>query len=302
MSEIDKKLEKADKLANSTSWFNKDEDREKGMILYKEIYTSYFIKKDYLLAAQIALKAAILSEKMDNGFDVKHYYKKSAVAYKKANNIEKCIEIYNLLIEKLEKNTDYWTLAKTLEELAVIFEEKSDKTNKEDEDKAIDMYLRSINYYESDDKSQSCIKLLKKIAEIYLNRKEIEKAKETYSKLIDLYDKSTNSKFMLSEYVYMLALCEFNLYAKENDYKLDTLIRSKEEAYPFVINSREFTLLRNCIGAFKDNNKEKFEDEIRNYDFLKKLDRKHIVLYGQIKEIMVNGGPNGPNESEEDLL
>ena len=101
MEQINDLILKADKIANSDSWFNRENNRREAIVLYNQALNLILISREYLLAANVALKISELFEILDNKIIANDYYKKAGTYFHKGNDYEKSVEIFNKLILKL---------------------------------------------------------------------------------------------------------------------------------------------------------------------------------------------------------
>jgi len=195
MEQINDNINKARKLAKSTSWFNRDSDREKAMDIYIQAFNKLLISKAYQNAAEVAVEIAELSDILDDKTTANDYYKKAAVNFYKSDDSNKSIEIYNKLITRLEEMGHFSICAKCLEELGEIYEH-----NLRYQD-AISTYKRSCDLYEVGDRTYATVKLLNKIAELHINQNETDKARDVYSNIVNTYGDNNLSKLTLPSYL-----------------------------------------------------------------------------------------------------
>lgn len=272
----------ADKLANGNSWFNKNDDKEKAVKLYIQIFNKLIISKEYSRAAYIALKISELSDVLDDMITANDYYTKAATCFYKTDNV-KSIEIYIILISRLENSGKFSSAAKYLEELGDIYEKKMEYLD------AIKVYQKSCDFFEIENRFYSSLKILNKMANIHLHLNEIDKAKNVYFAIVNIHTKYDISKIALSKNLYMLALCEFYLYAKNNNANtIDFILSEKTNMFPSFSRSLEYKLLDKCIIAYKNNNENDFLQAITDYDYILKINANQINILNNIKQTMLS--------------
>lgn len=279
-------IEKADSLAKKKSLFsfNKESNYEKAIELYKIAFNRSQTNKDFATATKCATKIAELSKVLKNEYDVCDYYVKSASIYLRDNNYESAISAYKTAIENCNEYGKHSYSAKCYESIGEIYE------NREDYENAIEAYLNARDLYETSDNRQSTlVKLDKKLADLYILNNQISNAIIYLRDILRLY---ANTNYVLSNYVYLLTLCEFRLYSETNDPKLSTLLVEKIDICRAFQNTKEYILLSKTIEAFQSDDQDKFVNALVEYDNYKKLDDLAVKLFNKIKYQMINRDDN----------
>lgn len=279
MDYIQNIISKADNFAERYLNDMKTQDKEIAMSLYNQMYEMQMISKKYTEAGNIAFKAAKMLEIVDDNIETIELYRKSAQAYIKTNDYDRAIDIYKTIIFRYEKGILHNPIAYYLENLADLYEQELQ------DQEAITTYLKSCEQYNMINKPYNVIKILNKVAKLYIYQENIFAAKDTYFNIINICIKNNIHMFLFYDYLFTLYLCEFNIYVKNNETKIDEFL-NKINIYSGFNETAEYLLLSKCIDAFSNKDENQFTQTINEYSSLNKLDSIQIFLLDQIKKLL----------------
>lgn len=271
----------ADNLLINKSWLNlswliPNNNKNKAIDLYKELYDDAILINEYELGAIIALKLATLLKSYD-------YYQKAASNYKLLGKLSQAIEIYNILIDILEKDNQLIILAECLEKIGNIYEERYNY------DKVLQVYKRASDIYHDINQNDKTIELLSRCADIYIYEyNDVIKAKDIYQKILYNFNDNKLDTILSFDYIFMLLLCEFNLHVKIKNINLYNLLEKCIESYPLFKDSSEYHLLDNCINAYNDNKIDDITKILNQYNSIWKLNDIKMKLFNEIKKFGKN--------------
>lgn len=282
MEQIHDIISKADGFAKRYSLLIKSQDREIAMSLYIQMYEFLMMSNQYTEAGNVALKAAKVLEIVDDDLETIEFYRKSALAYIKADNYDRAIEIYNTIISKYQSGIFFNPMAKYLENLADLYEQELR------DDEAISTYLQSCEQYNAVGKPYNVIKILNKVARLYIDLGNIDLARDMYLKIVNTCKKYNVHTFLFYDYLCTLCLCEFNIYAKNNETKFDDILKNKIDVYSGFDNTEEYILLLKCIKAFKNRDENEFIKIVNEYNDINKMDSIQIGLLNEVNKLLSN--------------
>ena len=288
--------ERAEKLLKKFFSFDRKKDKEDAIAIYQKIVFKAIQHGEYKRAADNSFKIGQLNDLIGEDADANNQYRKSAEYYALAKDNSQSITVYRLCIDRLkDQGQSLTTIAKYSNIVGTMYKKEGDL------EEAIEFYKQAIQFYEAESSVSATISILENLADIYLeeaskqpdNAKEyINSAIDTYIRLIQIYE--TKSVSIGSEkYAMMLALCKFDLYIQNNDITaLDSILDDASASSPSFETSREYTLIKKCIQAFKDQDIDRFTTVVSQHPRLSNI---QVTILLRIKKSMRRIG-------DEDLL
>jgi len=275
-------MNQANAKCNSFGWFS-NQKFDEAAELYKKAANQFKLAKLYEKTAEAFLKAADCYTKVNEKYEVSQCYINAGTCLKKTN-INEAIKLMKLGIEYYTDEGRLSTAAKHLKEIAEMCEGESQW------EKAIENYLQAADYYEGDGQSNShknnC---LLKVAQYYAQLEKYEQAIELYEKVATEQIENNLLKWSVKDHLFKASLCRFC--QKDLDSVKRALEKYQELDHTFS-TQREFRFLQELVEACDQNDVDKFQQAVNEFDSLTKLDQWKTTMLLRIKKVV---------EEEEDL-
>jgi alpha-soluble NSF attachment protein len=167
--------------------------------------------------------------------------------------------------------------AKYYKEIALLYEDDLDISN------AIHYYEIEIDLLDKQNKPFEFTNLLNKVANLYCNINEYEKAGKLFERCVDYKNKFDIGKYLLKENIINCLLC----YLATEDIVLTimNLDRFKNLDYTFS-TSRECKFIEDIIKCIETMNEEQFSSVCEMFDMITPLNPLRIQTLLSIKNII----------------
>ena len=153
-------------------------------------------------------------------------------------------------------------------------------------------YQQAVDLFEAEDLPvQAC--------SCYIKIAELSAEQENYVKAIEIYEKVSNKsldnigmKWSIKNYLFKAFLCQFMLSTKSKDEEM-TIIEESIQKYMNILNAvpindtKELTLIQNCVQAVKQKDVDKFAEQVYKYDEMYKLDSWSLKILSKVKATII---------------
>lgn len=266
---------------NKTNWFNffENEKLEKAAELYKTSGNRFLLQNEIDKSIDSYVKAAECYFKLEQTHEEVEMYKK---AVSNCNDFNKLSNLYQKILSIYLSKLDIDNLAKTSLKFAKLYE----NNNNEDIDGIINVYENALNYYSKINNRQYEMKdIIEKLAIMYCNKGDYQKAIEYFANILDFDMKIT---YLYNKYIFNILLCSIAIDIDDAKIRLDKFINTH---YTFT-NSKECKCVEEIINC---TNVENFSFICNNIGEVYLSEPWRVKLLLKIKNKFAN------DEEEEDL-
>jgi tetratricopeptide (TPR) repeat protein len=239
--------------------------------LYTDAGNLYYINKDYDNAVNAFINASRYNIKMENNIEMINCFNKIQKCFINLNN-------YSSAIFYIKKCSNYFFSKNKINEaskyelkIADIYEKKNDYK------KAIESYKIVLSY--TFDNDITINNFLLKIADLYILEYDLHNASEYYTMYLENTETDKLLRFKHPEIILKIILCHIGM--KENEIE-DTII-SFSNNYPIFNNSIEHDFIIDFAKITEEKDISKFENLLKKYFSIKRLDNILINLFTTIK-------------------
>jgi len=188
---------------------------------------------------------------------------KEAISY-----LQKAIDIY------LDMGR-FSMVAKHHQIIAELYEAKDG-----DLDKAMKHYEMAAEYFKGEDSNSSAKKCMLKIAEISAQFEKYETAIQIYDQVALEALESRLLKYGAKDYFFRASICHLGI----DVINADKAVKRYIDQYPAFGDSREAKLIQMLCKSIEDQDLECFEDTVKKYDSLCRLDKWFHNILQKVKE------------------
>ena len=290
----DKLVQQAEKRLKAISFFNPTK-HEDAIDLLDKAAAQYKATKNWLEAAQCFVRCAEICEKStDIIFDACNYYVNAGKMYRHFE-LSSSIKMFEIAVQMHQEQHRFSAAAKLYKEIAQCYERLSNLRE------AMKMWKKAADCYEAEDSTTNANLCLQRVAELFVENQEYQKAIQLYEKISKTSLERNVGKWTAKDYLYKALMCTFVLLAKQN--QLD-LFQQKLDQYkdllPSLDGSRECKFVEECMLAYMDDDLERFSTVVFAYNQIYKLDDFSTRVLFEIKQLLRNGGNMDEND-EQDL-
>jgi tetratricopeptide (TPR) repeat protein len=154
---------------------------------------------------------------------------------------------------------------------------------------ALIVYSRIQTLCKMEDMYISFIKYSSVIADIYIETKDYKSSVLILDEMIKVCIENKCNKYMIYDYIFSILLCKILLTITEDEsIPLFPIIDRYIIIYPDFEKSSEYSLLKNCISAYVQDDIIKFDDIIGKCHIIYPIKNSHMMILGKIKETMAS--------------
>jgi len=257
---------------------------EEAAELYAQAAAQFKISKQWSRAGEAYLQAAESSKKAKNEMEATDFYTQAAQAYRKENP-EEALRVYNLAAMLHMEQSHFSTAAKIYKSIGELCEEDRNWGG------AIEAYSKCADCHAAEDSNASANQALLKVAHYCA-------LVEDYNKAIELYEQISNASlnspllvYSVKDYYFKAMLCRMVVSAtaqsKYGHYEeLEAALDKYKSNYPAFDDTRECKMVTECLHAMQEDEVEKFQDAIIDYDRIIKIDDWKTALLLKVKKAM----------------
>jgi len=273
-------VRQAEKKLGGISFFGGNKYDE-AMDLYESAATQYKIAKNWDKAGDAYLAAAEGGQKGKDESRATEFYTNAGQMYRKTNPAE-AFRVYSLAAEMHMNQNHFSTAAKLYKSIGEICEEDHDA------ERAQDAFKKAADCYSAEDQNTSKCQMLLKVAHFASQQEDFKQAIEIYEEVANDYLKKPLTQGMCKEIYFKSLLIQMLLAAKAKTplstyAELDAVVDKYKSNYPAFEDTREAKLVDAIIDGMKDEDVQKMQDAIVDFDSIITLKDWEAGILIQIK-------------------
>jgi len=268
-------LAKADKKANSTSWFGGGSKNEEAADLYARAANSFKLAKLWKEAGDAFIKQAAMQNLQGERDEAANTFINASKCYKKSNPAE-AVNALKQAIEILTERGRFHSAANNQKAVAEIYE--SDLVDLE---KAMVSYELAADWFMGEEATALANACLLKVATFAAQLEQYDRAIEKFEQVANSSIDNQLTKWSVKEYFFKAGLCHMC----KGDYvgTQRAMERYREMDVTFA-STRECQLLRAIMDAMENGDLDAFTNQVADFDKMTRLDTWKTTLLLRIKK------------------
>ncbi|KEG10595.1 putative SNAP protein [Trypanosoma grayi] len=264
----DQLMEEGEKSLSKFSLFNFSSDKsEKARDKFTQAATQYKACGEFAKAGHAYKRAADMSQKSNNEWDVATDLEEAARSYVKCGDTSKAVQMYAQVAELHEKAQRYSKAAKTCISLGEIAHEKE----------AMQWLEKAARFYELQGSRVTADEVVLKMADVKARCGDYDGAREVYDRLARAALDDRVSRGGARKLFFTALLAELATFTSDSIQEDVAVLQERFDEYQgldtqFNELTREHMLIRAVIEAIQEESVEKMDEAVSEYDNICPLD------------------------------
>lgn len=252
--------------------------------MYQQAAAQLKIAREYEKAGDVyAMVADLCLNQIKNKPDTIANFNEAGKAYKQAGKTDQAIKMFKNAANMQRAENRISAAAKLFDEIGQLYAGAGQRKE------AIDAYKTAAQCYESDNGKVTSQLIYVKAADLLVDEDDLKGAIDIYEKVAA--DQSTNvaMSFSAKPLYFKALLCHFALEATKGAVTAKTTAAKLLEygnSAPRFEGSKEQELVGKLVTAYESNDVSGFENDLRSYNAIYRLDNLSVALLIKVKDTM----------------